>query len=498
MNRWSSISSIALCCLAVGQTHTPIKGTQNIRLTTAVQNSVAMGGVKDRMRCDAAGNIYTPANRGYSSAFGSVVEIMADGKHFHSFSLDGLARLDTGHIEDFDVTADAQLYVLAREVARYSDLQAPVAFGSTYVLRFDSAGTLKSQTRLDADFGEAKPTAIAVLRAGDFLVAGYSYWPDETVSLFADLFSPDGVRKKQTLIPNKRTQASNSETVSSMSVLRAMTVKSGGLVFVLRGSTRDPIYVFSDSGELIRTTKLQPENIEFSSPNIYGHQLVVHQHRPARKSGTMLIEREPDIFPVFDLDSGALVRQFEWHQDGELACYDQNVLTIVLQGLDYPANSYWAIVKAQPAPPVQSPSLQPTEPDIALQFRWIVPCDNKTDSVPLRGDEAARRFCLSGSPLVDDGDIDFASTYVNGPTESGLRLTFTPEGSQKLQRATSARENGELGVVINGELVLRAIVVQPLSHEAVIAGPGMNRQELSDWAARLNEKARRRTSRKAT
>jgi hypothetical protein len=310
------------------------------------------------------------------------------------------------------------------------------------------------------------------------------------------LFSPDGVPKRQTLIPNKRTQASNSETVSSMSVLRAMTVKSDGLVFVLRGSTRDPIYAFSDSGELIRTIKLKPENIEFSSPNIYGHQL--NQHKPARKSGTMLSERELDIFPVFDLDSGALVREFEWRQDGELACYDQNGLTIVHQGLDYPANSYWAIVKAQPPPPVQSPPSQPTEPEIALQFRWIVPCDNKSDSLPLRGNEAATRFCLSGSPLVDDGDIEFASTYVNGPADSGLRLTFTPEGSQRLQRATSARENGELGVVINGELVLHAIVVQPLSHEAVIAGPGMNRQELSDWAARLNEKARRRTLRKAT
>jgi hypothetical protein len=443
MNRWSSISFIALCCVAAAQTHVPIKGTQNIRLTTSVEDSVAMGGVKDRMRCDAAGNIYTPANRGYSSAFGSVVEIMADGKRSHSFSLDGLARLDTGHIEDFELTADAQLYVLAREVTGYSDLQVPVAFGSTYVLRFNSTGTLKSQTRLDADFGEAKPTAIAVLKGGDFLVAGYSYWPDETVSLFADLFSPDGVPKRQTLIPNKRTQASNSETVSSMSVLRAMTVKSDGLVFVLRGSTRDPIYAFSDSGELIRTIKLQPENIEFSSPNIYGHQLVVHQHRPARKSGTMLTDRELDIFPVFDR-SGALVQQFEWRQNGELACYDPNGLTIVQQGLDYPANSYWAIVKAQPAPPAQAPSSQPTEADIALQFRWIVPCDDKTDSLPLRGDEAARRFCLSGSPLVDDGDIDFASTYVNGPTESGLRLTFTPAGSQKLQRATSARENGEL------------------------------------------------------
>ena len=88
-------------------------------------------------------------------------------------------------------------------------------------------------------------------------------------------------------------------------------------MFVLRGSTRDPVYVFSETGELRRMIKLHAPNVEFSSPRIYGNQLVVHQVRPAPKSG-VVTERAPDLFPVFNLESSALVQQFEWQQEGSL------------------------------------------------------------------------------------------------------------------------------------------------------------------------------------
>jgi hypothetical protein len=74
---------IALLCVASGahsQEHVSIKGTQNIRLSDPVKEAVAMGGVKDQMRCDTAHNIYMPVNRDYSSAYGSIVKVTADGK----------------------------------------------------------------------------------------------------------------------------------------------------------------------------------------------------------------------------------------------------------------------------------------------------------------------------------------------------------------------------------------------------------------------------------
>jgi hypothetical protein len=286
-----------------------------------------------------------------------------------------------------------------------------------------------------------------------------------------------------------------------MSVLRPMTVKADGFIFVLRGSTRDPVYVFSDTGELIRTVTLKAANLEFSSPMVFGNQLVVHQHRaaPTTDGVPVLTEPELNVFPVFDLNSGVLVQQFEWRQDGELACYDQSDLTIVQQGMDYPDHDYWAIIRAQPGAPTKPKPPRSASADIALQIRWVVRCDDGTHSVPLRGDEAAARYCLAENELADESDIDSANVDVDAFNQPALRLAFTPEGSEKLRRATSARnENeGELGIVIDDELVLKVRVVGPLGHEAVVTGPRLNREELNDWVTRLNAKARGRALRKS-
>jgi hypothetical protein len=75
-------------------------------------------------------------------------------------------------------------------------------------------------------------------------------------------------------------------------------------------------------------------------------------------------------------------------------------------------------------------------------------------------------------------------------------LTFTPEGSESLRRATGERIGEELGIVIDGELVFHAVIVEPFGHEAVITCVGLSREELSGWVTRLNAKARRRVLRK--
>src|SRR5579859_2438161 len=487
IRRCSILAALATASTVLAQSHVPIKGTQNVRLSASVEQAI---GLEDRMRCDSTHDIYIPANRSYSSAWGSVVEIMADGKQFHSFSLDDIPNLETGAVEDFEITDTRGLYVLAREVRKYSDAQVPLEFGATYVLRFSPAGKLENQIKLNADFGDAKPTGLAVLKGEDFLVASYLYTSDKKVQIFANIFSSNGSLKRKESLSGEGTQASNRGSVGSMSVIQPTTVKSGGQIFVLRGSTREPIYVFSDSGDLTRTIRLQATDLEFVSPRIAGNRLVVHREDPPHPSGSVLKERDLAVFPVFDLDSGALVQQYEWRQPGELACYDGTTLTVVQQGLDYPAKNYYALINAQPISAKEPQPSRPEATSIRLELRWIVSCTDEAQSVPLRGDEAASRYCLSKNPVVDQGDIDSASIYVDPLNRQGLKLVFTPEGSEKLCRATAAQIASELGIVIDDELVLKVIVVQPFTHEAVITGAGLHEEELLDWVARRSEERR--------
>ena len=479
------------------QSNVPIKGTQNVHLSASVEHAIQVDGIKDRMRCDAAHNIYVPANRGYSSAWGSVVEIMAGGKQFHNFSLDGVPNLETGHVEDFEVAKNGSVYVLAREVRKYSDVQVPVEFGSTYILRFSPSGKLEGQSKLKTDFGDERPSGLAVLRGENFLVTSYSYTSDKKVRMFVNIFLSGGSLKGKVPLSANGTQASNAGSVASMSVIRPMTVMSAGLIFVLRGSTRDPMYVFSDNGELIRTVRLQATDVEFTSPKVLGNQLVVHQVRVHRPSGSVLTVPDLNVFPVFDLDSGALVKQFEWRQRGELACYDGNTLTFMQQGLDWPAKNYYAVIDAQPTSTTEPPHRHPSGTPIKLELRWIVSCTDETPSVPLRGDEAASRYCLSETLIVDQNDVDSASTYLDGLNRPGLKLVFTPGGAEKLHEATIAGKDAELGFVIDGDLVLKTIVVQPVGREAAISGAGLDKDELLDWVTRLNAEAEKRAKRKS-
>ena len=172
IQHWSTLSALALASTVFAQSPVPIKGIRNVRLSASVEHAIRVDGIKDSMRCDAVRDIYVPANRGYSSAWGSIVEIMADGKQFRSFSLDNVPHLGTGHAEDFEITDRGGLYVLAREVRKYSDVKVPVEFGSTYVLRFSPTGELEAQTQLNTDFGHVTPANLAVLKDGSFLLTG--------------------------------------------------------------------------------------------------------------------------------------------------------------------------------------------------------------------------------------------------------------------------------------------------------------------------------------
>jgi hypothetical protein len=488
ISRWVVIGTLLLVSHATAQSHVAIQATQNIHVSASVEHAIQIDGVKDNMKCDDAGNIYTPANRGYSSIYGSVVKIMSDGKEFRQFSLDSAPHLVAGNVEDFEIV-DHGLYVLAREVTKSSDLGVPLEFGLTYILRFGAAGNLEKQTKLNSDFGGAKPTGLAVLKGENFLVTSYSLGSDEKERLIVSVFTSDGSLKRNIPISGDGTQASNGKSVRSMSVFRPMTVKAGGLIFVLRGSTREPMYVFSEKGDMIRAVKLQAADMEFSSPTISGSQLIVHQHQPAPPESVgirVLTESPLDVFPVFDLDTGAIVHQFEWRHSGELACYDRTSLTLM-----HMENGY-EIIRAEPVKETKRQPTQSPDAPIQLALRWIVSCADNAQSVPMRGDLAAERYCFSEGSLADQDDVESAAVYDGYLRDPGLSLTFAPDRAEKLRKSTLAKIGDVLGVVIDGNLVFKAVVRDAIGRDAVITASGTTREELENWVARLNAGALRR------
>jgi hypothetical protein len=478
---------LAIASNVFAERDTPIKAVNTTRLADAVYEAVSMGHVKDTMKCDSPGNIYTPVNRGYSSAYGSVVEISADRKHFVRFSLDAVPHLHNGHVEDFHVADDRSVYLLAREIRKYTELEVPELFGATYVLKYSTSGDLSEQTKLSADYKDQRPTTLAVLSSGDILVAGYSYVQDTRVRVFAHLFTADGRLKKDVTIPGTGVQRSNSDKVSSMSVIRPTIVASDKRLFLLRGSTREPVYVFSETGELIETIRLDPGDIKFSSPMIWNGRLVVHQHQPPLPSGTMLQEARPDVFLIFDLQSGRKVEQYSWKQSGELACYRENLLTIV-HNQSEGETGYWVAFQAKPDSGVRPPL---RSGPITFQVRRIVSCGSHGNPVPMQNEETGTSsyHCLADSPIVSESDVTSAEIYPDLSNRPGLRLTFTFEGAEKLHSATIKLVHEQVGVVIDGELVFVALVVEPIRNELVVNGK-FRADELANWADRLNAQAR--------
>src|SRR6202011_975078 len=94
--------------------------------------------------------------------------------------------------------------------------------------------------------------------------------------------------------------------------------------------------------------------------------------------------------------------------------YNQNGLVLMQQGLDFPAHSYYAIINALPVSARESVPSPPPAAAIKLELRWIVLCADESHSLPLRGADAANRYCLSERPVVDQGDIESAGTYIDG------------------------------------------------------------------------------------
>lgn len=317
---------------------------------------LASFGLLKETTCDSDGNIYTPSNRKYGDAINSILRIAPDAKSYTQFSIDPLPKLADGHITDFVLEPSGDIYVLARQVLKYLKLEVPIQFGETFIIHYAKSGKVVSQIRLALDTNGFEPTGLAVLEAGEYLVVGFRRAGDKVIVL-AQTFRLDGNMKAKLELGHEGTKASNLGSVRSLRVIHPVAIKANGSIYVMRGTTSEPIYILSESGQLRRTLLLKQPGLEFDSPHILKNDLIVNQHRPIPAENRGITFRsgpERVNLPVFDLETGESVREYYWHEETMgIACYSsREALTFIGQDVDsFPSG--WALFYAKPASPAK-------------------------------------------------------------------------------------------------------------------------------------------------
>jgi hypothetical protein len=328
------------------QSESELRVSQKTLLTPELEDAVAYGGVKE-MNCDKSGNIVVPADRKYTSATNAVLRISADAKSFVRYAIDSLPELRNGDITDFS-EVDGHIYLLARQVLQYSDLEVPQKFGNVFVIHYSPEGKVLAQTRLALETKDFEPTGMAVLRDGGYLVVGRCYF-NELLQVVAQIFQPDGALRAKLDLGGKGTKRSRSGRARSPRVFRPAAIESNGFIYVIRGTTAEPIYVLSDAGQLQKTIPIQGPYFEFDSPHIFDAKLIVHKHGVVNESFELRPAPRID-YPVFDVRTGEIVYTYYWHQEtAGLACYTGGAPTFV--GPDYiSSGGRWAILSTSASP----------------------------------------------------------------------------------------------------------------------------------------------------
>jgi hypothetical protein len=185
-----------------------------------------------------------------------------DASSFTDSSIDSDDGVDGGTITDFELEPSGEIFVLARQVLKYSKVVAPVEFGRNFLLRYDQSGKILSRLELKLDAKDFEPTGIAMLQGGEIFVVGKHREHEKTYVVAEILFSNGHLQSRFTLNPNG-TKTSKEKTVLSSRVFHPAAVKANGLVYVMRETTTERIYVFSQTGRLLRTIQLKPTDLEF-------------------------------------------------------------------------------------------------------------------------------------------------------------------------------------------------------------------------------------------
>ena len=155
--------------------------------------------------------------------------------------------------------------------------------------------------------------------------------------LIAESFLSTGTLKTRVNLNPNGTKTSKEKTVASPRVFHPTAIKAQGLIYVLRGTTTEPIYVLSESGQLMKSIQLRPSDVEFDSPKILGNQLIVREHPPFSDQSTGIIERvyRPRVnLPIFDMQTGEVMDRYIWYNDtAGLACATPSSLTFIGQDI---------------------------------------------------------------------------------------------------------------------------------------------------------------------
>lgn len=326
-----------------------------VTLKGDLEDLVTFGSLKE-MTCDSDGNIFSPSNRKYGSAINAIVKFRRDASSFRKLSIDALPHLEDGTITDFDLEPNGDLYVLARQVLKYSDVTVPIEFGENSILHFAQSGSVQSQLRLKLDTKDFEPTGLAVLKGGEYLVVGDRRAEGKTF-IIAEVFLFNGNLKARFELSQGGTKTYNGYAARSDRVFHPIAIKANGVVYVMRGTTIEPVYVLSETGKFLKAIQLKPAGMEFDSPKIVGSNLVVSAHSPLTKEAETGIKirtgPERRSFPVFDLETGEIVDEYYWHEETlGMACYAPGLLTFIGQDLSTNPPG-WAIFEAKPTSPVK-------------------------------------------------------------------------------------------------------------------------------------------------
>jgi hypothetical protein len=323
--------------------------TKKTALKGELEDLVVFGGIKE-MVCDSNGNIFSPSTRKYSSANNGIVRFTHDASSFTKFPIDSVESLENGTITDFELVPNGELFVLARQVLKYSNVEVPIEFGKNFILHYDHSGKVLSQLQLKLDTDNFSPTGFALLKGGEFLVVGYRLEKGKTFLIAEDFLSTGTLKTRVNLNPNG-TKTSKGKTVESPRVFHPTAIKAQGLIYVLRGTTTEPIYVLSESGQFLKSIQLKPFDIEFDSPKILGNGLIVREHPPFSNESTGIIERahRPLVnLPIFDMQTGEVTDRYIWYNEtAGLACATSSSLTFIGQDISG-ATLDWAVFEAKP------------------------------------------------------------------------------------------------------------------------------------------------------
>ena len=323
--------------------------TKKTILKGELEDLITFGLLKE-MTCDSNGNIFSPSNRKYSSAINAIVRFPFDASSYTEFSIDSLKDLTNGTITDFDLEPNGELFVLARQVLKFSDVEVPMEFGDSFVVHYDKNGQVLSQLRLRLDSHDFSPTGIAVMKGGEYLVVGY-HQADGKTFVGAEIFQSGGNLKTRVDLSRGGTKSSKRGTVASLRVVHPAAIKANGLVYVLRGTTTEPVYVLSESGKPINIIQLKPTDVEFDSPMIQGKELIIHEHRAqAEEESGFKIHVGPQwaYATVFNLESGEIADHYYWNNiTASLACRTSRSFILIGQDQSTP-DFKWTIFEEEP------------------------------------------------------------------------------------------------------------------------------------------------------